>query len=167
MKVTDKYVFFWGDEPFTNFTPCKNLKYLDLDWKSTEQVFMWLKAVEFKDFEIAKKIRAAATPKEAKKLGRQVHNFDGEHWSSVSYDYMKMVVDIKFRSDPDFMKVLINPIFFDKTFVEASPYDRIWGIGMKESEAVWKTQGWGENRLGRILTELRDQYIEELKAVRV
>ena len=37
---------------------------------------------------------------------------------------------------------------------------------MKESEAVWKTWGWGENRLGRILTELRDQYIEELKAVR-
>jgi len=49
------------------------------------------------------------------------------------------------------------------TIVEASPYDTIWGIGMAEDhpdvmdEAKWK----GENLLGKALTELRDELIEE------
>lgn len=164
MKVTDKYVFFWGDEPFTNFTECPELIYLGIKWRSTEQAFMWIKAVEFKDFEIAQKIREAKTPKEAKKLGRQVKNFNAEHWSKVSYSYMKQLVDIKFRSNPKFLAVLLNPAFTLKRFVEASPYDRIWGIGMRESEAFdWNEYEWGENRLGKILTELRDKYLKEIQ----
>ena len=145
MKVTDKYVYFWGEAPFTNFTSCPNLTYLGLEWKSTEQLFMWLKAV---------------------KLGRQVKNFDAEHWSKVSYDYMKKIVDIKFRSNPRFMKTLLNVAWLNKTFVEASPFDRVWGIGYDEklAELNWN---WGENRLGKILTELRDRYVKEFQQIKL
>lgn len=166
MRVTDKYVYFWGEAPFTNFTSCPNLTYLGLEWKSTEQLFMWLKAVEFKDYQKAQEIRQTASPKAAKKLGRQVKNFDAEHWSKVSCDYMKKIVDIKFRSNPRFMKTLLNVAWLNKTFVEASPFDRVWGIGYDEklAELNWN---WGENRLGKILTELRDQYVKELQQVKL
>lgn len=160
MKIKGDYVFFWGDKPFTNFTPCPELTFLGIKWRSVEQAFMWIKAVEFKDFDTAQKIRKVATPKEAKKLGRQVKNFDAEHWNKVSYNYMKQLVDIKFRTNPEFMKALLNPAFFGKAFAEASPYDRIWGIGYSEDDAKpWEQYKWGENKLGRILTELREKYI--------
>lgn len=163
MTVTDNYVLFWGDEPFTNFTFCPNLEFLGLKWKSTEQLFMWLKAVEFKDFEIATRIRQCITPKEAKKCGRAVKNFDAKHWSEVSYKFMKQIVDIKFRTNPSFFAALINPMLMGKTFVEASPYDKVWGIGYDEHDALTSDMStWGENRLGKILTELRDQYITEI-----
>ena len=165
MRVTDKFVFFWGDKPFTNFTQCPELTYLGIKWKSTEQAFMWIKAVEFKDFETAQKIREAPTPAAAKALGRKVKPFDAEHWSKVSYNYMKQLVDIKFRTNPKFLKALLNPLFNGKEFVEASPYDRVWGIGFREGEAElnWYRKKWGENRLGKILTELRDKYLKELQ----
>lgn len=166
MRVTDKYVFFWGEAPFTNFTSCPNLTYLGLEWKSTEQLFMWIKAVEFTDYKTAQEIREAKTPKAAKKLGRQVKNFDAEHWSEVSYNYMKTIVDLKFRTNPKFMKVLLNIAWLDKTFVEASPFDRIWGIGYGEKDAIFYEYDWGENKLGKILTELRDQYVRELQQIR-
>lgn len=164
MKVTDEYVFFWSEEPFTNFTPCPNLRYLGIDWKSTEQAFMWIKAVTFKDFKTAQEIRKAETPKEAKKLGRSVKNFKADIWGRESYKHMKQLVDIKFQTNPEFMAALLNPLFDGKTFVEASPYDRIWGIGFREQEAAAmvapgdRERLWGENRLGQILTELRDGY---------
>lgn len=167
MRITDKYVFFWGEAPFTNFTDCPELTYLGIKWKSTEQLFMWMKAVEFKDYKTAQEIREAKTPKEAKKLGRQVKPFDAEHWSEVSYKYMKEIVDLKFRTNPGFMKALLNIAWLDKTFVEASPYDRIWGIGYSEDEALFHEYEWGENRLGKILTELRDGYVREFQAKRM
>ena len=167
MRITDKYVFFWGEAPFTNFTRC-TVRYLGIDFPSSEHAFMWIKAVYFKDHDIAQKIRKAPTPAAAKALGREVKNFDPEEWSKVSYAYMKAVVEVKFRTNPELLKELLDPLFDGKTFVEASPYDRIWGIGFRESdsEAINEhTFNWGENRLGRILTELREKLKREFNAL--
>ena len=165
MRITENYVFFWGDNPFTNFTRC-TVRYLGIDFPSSEHAFMWIKAVYFKDHDIAQEIRKAPTPAAAKALGRKVKNFDLEEWSKVSYDYMKTLVDIKFRTNPKLLKELLDPLFDGKTFAEASPYDRIWGIGFRESDSEAlneRTLNWGENRLGKILTELRNQYIKEFE----
>lgn len=166
MKITDRYIFFWDDEPFTNFTECPELNFLGLNWKTSEQLFMWLKAVEFKDYKTATEIREAKTPKEAKKLGRQVKNFDAEHWSKVSYFWMRRIVEIKFRSNPEFLATLLDPAFDGKLFVEASPFDRIWGIGYRGGIAENHISTWGENKLGKILTELRERLKEEFTTVR-
>lgn len=45
----------------------------------------------------------------------------------------------------------------DKTIVEASPYDKIWGIGLKKEAAVKipEAQWPGENLLGKALMVVR------------
>ena len=53
------------------------------------------------------------------------------------------------------------------TLVEASPYDRIWGIGLEASNpkahnrATWR----GANLLGKILTEVREELMKKTEAV--
>ena len=61
----------------------------------------------------------------------------------------------KFMDNEDLKLFLLSTR--DKILVEASPYDTIWGIGMKEDEPdchnirLWK----GENLLGFALMEVR------------
>ena len=45
--------------------------------------------------------------------------------------------------------------------VEASPYDRVWGIGLAADDprAQVKAQWEGENLLGMALTQVRDEII--------
>ena len=64
----DKYIFFFGVNWLSNFFPCQ-IKYCDLVFSSSEQLFMYLKAKFFKDYKIADQILKAQTPKKSKKNG--------------------------------------------------------------------------------------------------
>lgn len=157
MKTSLDYVYFWGDEPFSNFTPCK-VTVDGVNFCSSEQAFMYQKALFFHDTKIAEQILEAKTPKGAKALGRKVHNFNGEAWYAVSYNIMKNIVKHKFDQNQWMKQELLAPYYQNKIFVEASPYDRIWGIGFGQNQAEFHKKDWGNNRLGQILTELRDEY---------
>ena len=52
-------------------------------------------------------------------------------------------------------------VYDDKIFVEASPIDRIWGIGYDEDHAEYNEHNWGRNYLGRILTNIRRRLKEK------
>lgn len=43
----------------------------------------------------------------------------------------------------------------DRELVEASPMDKIWGIGFTEYDAEDNRQWWGLNLLGKALMEAR------------
>ena len=161
MKVTDKYVFFWGG-PFSNFAPIEGgIEFDGFRFPTSEHVFMYIKAKMFRDDEIAEQIKNAPDPKTAKNLGRKVREFNEKVWEQRRINAMKTAVQHKFDASPEFRNELLKEKYRNKTFVEASPYDCVWGIGMPmEDPNVNNEHEWrGLNLLGNILTKLRDENI--------
>lgn len=156
MKTIKNYVFFW-DGWLSNFYPCK-IVFNNKVFCSSEQLFMYLKALYFKDYEIASQILKVKTPKEAKKLGRKIRDFNEEAWSEVREDKMEQTIKAKFNQNPQLKELLLSEEFDNKQFVEASPYDRIWGIGYSEDFAMANINDWGENLLGKIITQYRENH---------
>ena len=167
LDVTDKYIFFYTEWP-SNFRRCR-FTYTSMftgetrEFFCTEQAFMWEKANRFGDTASADKIMQAETPMTAKELGRIVKPFNTDEWEKVRYGVMYSVNLEKYRQNEDLREKLLDPKFDGKTFVEASPYDSIWGIclpmGCDElnDEKNWK----GRNLLGKVITDVRGKIREE------
>lgn len=49
----------------------------------------------------------------------------------------------------------------DRELVEASPWDRVWGVGFREKDASANRHQWGQNLLGKALEEVRGRLREE------
>ncbi len=154
MRITDKYVFFWGSE-FSNWYSCQ-FEYKGYIFANTEQAFMWEKAIHFGDTETAEQILQTPNPGIAKKLGRQVCNFNADEWMTVAFDIMVAVNKIKF-SDPQLKELLISTK--DLIIVEASPEDVIWGIGIHwtNDNCLDETKWRGQNLLGKALMAVRTE----------
>lgn len=122
-----------------------------------EQSMMFHKAFLFGDMETAAKILAADHPKQQKALGREVGPFDEERWKSSALDIVKRGNRARYSQNPGLAKTLAGTR--GTTLVEASPYDRIWGIGLGANDpAALDRRKWrGGNDLGRVLTEMRDE----------
>ena len=168
MVITDKHILFWGDWP-SNFAwaPIK-VQCMDgqiHEFFSSEQCFMWHKAWFFKDMKILTKIEELnfheANSYQAKKFGRMVQGFDEEQWKSVAYDVMMLACLAKYSQNKVLFDKITSPEFEGKKFVEASPYDKLWGIGLGEADprADDETQWLGENWLGKVLDEVRQKLL--------
>lgn len=160
IRVYQNHVAFWGS-PLSNFHRCKFV-YKDVVWKSSEQCFMAMKAKHFNDEETYELILNARTPRQAKNLGRTVRNFDFS-WAGVSKSIMFEVVLAKFSQNEDLKELLLSEEFRGKKFVEGSPVDKKWGVGMIwtdpaiDDESKWQ----GENLLGQVLDEVRERLLEQ------
>ena len=156
LEVYDNHVAFFGSA-FSNFYPCK-FEESGIVWKSSEQCFMAKKAAYFDDFEIYDMILESNTPKEAKKLGRQVRNFDAEKWSEVCFEKMYEAVYAKFSQNNDLKELILSPNFEGKGFIEGSPFDAIWGVKMSwQNPDIDKEENWkGQNLLGKVLNKVRE-----------
>ncbi len=153
-RVTDTHVYFWGDPTLSNWGPAE-FKYKDNHFWNSEQAFMWEKATCFSDFETAKEILKTKNPREAKDLGRQVKNYNEETWAKYRYDAMREVCIAKFTQNPDRLETLLST--GDKTIVEASPHDTVWGVGLHwTDEKILDEKNWkGQNLLGKVLMDVR------------
>lgn len=127
-------------------------------FKNSEQRFMYLKAEFFEDVESMDKLLTnQPSPKMYKKFGRQVRPFDENEWEDVKVSFMKKAVYDKFYQNPQLKEYLLST--GDKILVEASPYDRSWGIGMNQNdENFTNPEKWkGQNLLGFTLMTIRDE----------
>ncbi|WP_343681013.1 NADAR family protein [Chryseobacterium arthrosphaerae] len=159
-----KFLFFWGhtvkDEItkacFSQWYPSK-FEEDGVLYKTAEHYMMAEKARLFNDYEIAEEILQVKTPNQAKSLGRKVKNFDAQLWDEHKYELVKKGNLLKFSQNQKIRKFLLST--GKKILVEASPYDKIWGIGMLETDRraenplLWN----GENLLGFALMEVRDE----------
>jgi ribA/ribD-fused uncharacterized protein len=154
-RITNKYVFFWGSE-FSNWYPVI-FNYKNLRFANSEQAFMYEKALFFGDNESAEMILKSKSPSTAKSLGRRIKNYNDAKWAEVRYEFMVDVVLAKFEQNPSLKEALLST--GNRTIVEASPEDRIWGIGMHwTDEGVLDEKNWkGLNLLGKALMDVREK----------
>jgi len=132
----------------------------DVVLNCVEQYFHWKKAVYFGDKETAKLILAEKDPKEQKKLGRAVKNFDPKTWEKISKDVMRKGLYAKF-SLPGMKEMLLDTD--DADIEECAPYDKFWGTGLSCDEALkGEKVAEGENNLGKALMETRRKIREEM-----
>jgi len=159
MRTTDTHIFFWGEE-FSNWYAVE-FDYEDNHFYNTEQAFMWEKARQFSDTEMADLILATPNPRENKKLGRKVRNFDADNWALVSFIFMVSVNYAKYSQNPQLKQLLLDT--GDKVLVEASPYDKIWGIGLgvDNDDCLDENKWQGMNLLGKALMVVRKQLKNE------
>ncbi len=151
-KVGDKAVFSqWYMKPFM----VDGHRY-----NCMEQYMMSEKALLFKDMDILKQILSSHDPATCKKLGRKVRNFDSEKWNEHSQNIVFKGNYAKFSQNPRLKELLLAT--GDKVLVEASPFDKIWGIGMRESKPAQDHRNWrGKNQLGYTLTRVKKAIIAD------
>ena len=154
MTMTDTHVYFWrNNTPFSNFYR-KKFMYKGHSLLFSEQAFMIEKAFQFDPSKVDL-IAAVKYPQDAKGIGRQIRNYNDRIWSAKRYHVMVQVLEAKFE-DPELKEILLATE--DRVIVEASPYDRIWGVGLSEEDNDLYTGNWkGQNLLGKALMEVREK----------
>lgn len=158
MRTTEKYVFFWGNNDIYSNFYYSPFKHQGEVFKWSEQAIMYRKAKLFGSENIAKKILLAQTPKECKSLGRSKQiPFKQDIWDKEKENLYKEVLIDKFSN------LLLQKQLLDtgnKQLVEASPFDKIWGIKMGENDpGVENPKNWkGQNLLGKVLEDVKVHY---------
>lgn len=159
-----KYLFFWGHRPPA--TGRIGSSCLSQWWESTfsvdgvtyrsaEHWMMAQKARLFGDEASFARIVAAGHPGAAKELGRQVRDFDEDLWTARRFEIVTAGSVAKFEQNPALRAYLLGT--GRRILVEASPVDRIWGIGLAADDDRATDPGrWpGLNLLGFALMEAR------------
>lgn len=161
-----KYIYFWGHTPkhtqkldvscFSQWWPA-NFTVDGILYPTAEHYMMAQKAKLFDDDKIFTEILKSKHPKQAKDLGRRIQNFDYGRWQKHRFDIVTAGNLAKFSQNPDLKAYLLNT--GNRILVEASPVDRIWGIGMaKDNPNIHNPHHWqGLNLLGFALMTVRDQ----------
>lgn len=96
-----------------------------------------------------------------KALGRQVSNFDETIWNGKRVGVVGVASREKYNQNDDLKNILMKTK--NNKMVEASKYDKIWGIGLDEATArKTPVEQWpGLNLLGDVLTDLKTYYLEQ------
>lgn len=157
LKETRDYIFFWGSF-LSNFHDVdEDILHDGHLFPTSEHIFMYEKAKLFGDLEKANEIIFARTPMQAKRLGREVQGFNDELWEKNREAIMIKALKAKFKKgtkEYDMLKATKN-----KTLVEGSPYDRIWGVGLHyDDKKILNPNNWrGLNLLGKSLMKVRER----------
>ncbi|KAJ9664962.1 hypothetical protein H2201_005014 [Coniosporium apollinis] len=182
-------VYFWReyDHPYgflSQWYDCA-FEHDGISYRSAEMWMMMQKAKLFGDEKIAQQMVEAPSPKEHKALGRKVKGFDSAKWDERECIYGHMnrwstlqtadtilpadksrIVEegnwwkfTKSKETDQLKKLLLET--GDRELVEASPFDRIWGVGFGANNAGKNRDKWGENLLGKALMRVRDRLRQE------
>ncbi|KAJ5106756.1 hypothetical protein N7456_003431 [Penicillium angulare] len=167
---TSNPVYFWKPEGETGYLgqwwpssfSCEHAGET-FTYANAEQYMMHRKALLFAgpDHPISQEIQKGwkIHPREMRNLGRKIPNFSEEEWKE---NRLPIVVEgnyLKFSQNTDLKEKLFAT--GDRELVEASPRDRIWGVGFGAANAGAKRSKWGLNLLGQALMKTRERLLEE------
>lgn len=151
--MEETFSLFWGG-PYSQWYKSPFI-FAGIEFNCNEQMMMYGKAIVHGDFGAAAEVMQTRNPRDQKAIGRRVQNFDFEKWNEICNQIVYTANYCKFTQDSDNLEYL----FQDNatTIVEASPYDKVWGIGLGEDDPRCRNRDeWqGENRLGQMITDVR------------
>ncbi|KAI0436248.1 DUF1768-domain-containing protein [Xylaria telfairii] len=159
-------------------------------YATAEHYMMHQKALLFADAEAAASILEATSPRDVKALGRAVRGFDQAVWERERERIVREGSWCKFTlpvdeegegkgegertwslgdgaSAPTMRAASFRDVLLatgDRELVEASPFDRIWGVGFAAKNAASRRDKWGMNLLGKCLMEVREEFRKEVQA---
>ena len=138
-KFRDEFFFL------SNFYPIE----LEIDgkkYKSSEHYYQACKALDEVEHDM---VRDAATPAASKKVARMIDSFN-KNWHDVRLGVMRKALSVKFAI-PKLREALL--MTGDAELIEGNWWkDTYWGV----------CNGVGENNLGKILMELREEFKSSL-----
>lgn len=154
---TERLVLFWKPPAvFSQWTrspfEVEGQRYL-----FAEQYMMAEKARLFGDDGTLARILASPSPRTQRALGQRVAGFDELTWRERRLAIVEAGNLAKFAQNPDMLAVLLAT--GEKTLVEASPMDSIWGIGLRADDprALEPASWQGKNLLGIALMAVRSR----------
>jgi hypothetical protein len=161
---TETMVLFW--QPPAVFGQWTSSRFVvdGVTYGCAEQFMMAEKARLFGDEATRAKILATDSPRQHKALGREVAGFVQAVWDRECLEIVVRGNRAKFGQNPDLRAALLAT--GDKLLVEASPLDRVWGVGLRADDPrIHDTSRWrGKNLLGealmRVRAELRADAVE-------
>lgn len=159
-----KYLYFWGHQHKRGVPvgkSCFSQWYgaaFDVDgetYATAEHYMMAEKAILFGDHQARNSILACSHPGEAKKIGRNVKGFNDDQWKTKRFDIVVAANKAKFSQHERLKDYLLST--GNRVLVEASPVDKIWGVGLAEDNPlITSPNKWrGENLLGFALMNVR------------
>jgi ribA/ribD-fused uncharacterized protein len=174
-----KYLHFWGHAPRADGTvgaSCLSQWWVapftvdGVEYATAEHWMMAAKARLFGDAEAERRAVGAAHPSQAKKAGRLVRGFDEDVWARERFGIVVEGSVHKFAAHADLREFLLGTggrsemgvppaEGCGRVLVEASPLDRVWGIGLAaDAEAAADPRRWrGLNLLRFALMAARER----------
>ena len=164
------FLFFWGHTPkeppavdascLSQWFPC-GFSVDGVRYRTAEHWMMAEKARLFGDHGALERVLVAATPADAKKIGREVRGYVDAEWAAARSGAVVRGNVAKFGENAELGAFLRATR--DRVLVEASPRDRVWGIGMGASnpDARDPSKWRGQNLLGFALMEARSRLFED------
>lgn len=161
-----KYLHFWGHRPrpdgrvgagcLSQWWPSA-FSVAGVEYATAEHWMMAAKARLFEDAEAELRAVTASNPALAKKAGRLVRGFDEAVWERERFGIVVEGSVHKFAAHEELRGFLLST--GDRVLVEASPVDRVWGIGLAaDDEAAMDPERWrGPNLLGFALMVARER----------
>jgi len=153
-RFSDKYFFLSNFYPFLGnhpIAPVLNIKYDGITYPTSEHAFQAAKTFSTEAREV---IARCTSPGQAKRMGRVVPL--RKDWETARIHVMDNILWIKFE-EPKLNKKLLKTEGYD--LIEGNTWhDTFWGRCYCE-----KHKGRGENWLGKLLMQLRDEFIADME----
>ncbi|MEM7412221.1 MAG: NADAR family protein [Myxococcota bacterium] len=126
-------------------------------YPTAEHFMMAEKARLFSDHQAERRVMEAREPGAARAVGREVRGFVEEVWVQHRFDIAVLGNRAKFEQGKSLASFLRGTT--KRVLAEASPVDRIWGIGLEAGDprAVDPNAWQGLNLLGFALMKVRDE----------
>lgn len=151
------FVFFWKigypNEIYSQLYPSKFRENKNV-FSNVRQYVLYHKALLFQDNEIAEKILTTLDPLLFEQYEKSIRNFNQNRWDANKEYIVASGTYYKFSQNSNLRNTICQTPK-DCVFVEANPYNRIWGIGYDMYNAMNNQEKWGENLYGKIINDVK------------